>query len=80
MSSFDDAYSRLKSWTKALQKVTEDHEEEIGQYVRGARDTPENCPSNASMALTIFSQIEKRLYEVESAVEDVRMAIAADAV
>ena len=80
MSSFNDAYSRLKSWTEALQKVTVDHEQVIGQYVRGERDTPEDCPSNASMALTIFSQIELRLYEVEVAVEDVRDAIATDAV
>ena len=74
--SFDQAYERLVGWAEALVYVAKDYRQQIDDALSGKTPLPELYPSRASLALMCFRQVEKKLDEVQGAIEDVRKAIS----
>lgn len=72
---FDQAYDRLRSWSRALVNVAVDMEEQVREALDPTSEIPDNCPSHASLAELVFREVKKKLREVAGAVRDVENAI-----
>lgn len=75
MSETDEAYQRLRSWSKSLSNQVASCWPQIQEALDENSPLPSGCPSHASLALLILAQVEKDLSEVNGAMADVRGAL-----
>ena len=75
MSKFDEAYTRLQSWSRSLNWVIKRMRPQINDVLNPRSSLLPGCPSRAAMALLIFRDVEKKLREVNGAAVDVARAL-----
>jgi len=66
---------RLQEWTTTLSNTVANALPAIESHLDGKVTLPKNCPSKESAALMELGQVEKKLKEVNAAVEDIRDAL-----
>ena len=76
MSELKEAAERLSSWSTALKNEVAATMPQVFDALTNSRELPEGCTSRASLALTVFDQVNKKLREVNAAVLDVEKAIS----
>jgi hypothetical protein len=71
----EDKFRNLENWVNSLSITVKDTMPQVRDILSGKVDVLDIAPSKESMAALTFGQIEKRLSEVNEAVEMAREAI-----